>query len=256
MRPWLGEGRRGAWTAALLRTGGLRDVPYLVEDGLAVGGAAAGLGVDIPLLNLTGPATATGLLLSRATANICAEGRGFDREALLRHYLGPLQQSRYWGDLAFLQRWPTSLRKSRALFDSGVDLALDSSAVWARSRRWLPWKLFAWLGILAPFPWRQMERATRRVPSIGLRFPSARRDATAGADSFVARGASTPSATWCESRGLICRRAGLRLHYRAADEEGPPAPCRSYFAAGLSVFVPCCRPRGECSSTMRTSRCP
>src|SRR5579884_2147064 len=90
LRPWLREGRRGAWTAALLRTGGMRDVPYLIEDGLAVGGAVAGLGIDFPVLNLTGPATATGLLLSRAAARIRAERRDFDRDSLARYYLEPL----------------------------------------------------------------------------------------------------------------------------------------------------------------------
>ena len=79
LRPWWADGRRGAWTVKLLRIGGLRAIPYLVEDGLAIGGAAAGLGVDFPALNLTGPATATGLLLSQAAVRIRAEGGDFDR---------------------------------------------------------------------------------------------------------------------------------------------------------------------------------
>ncbi len=133
LHPWLRDGRRGAWTVTLLRTGGLRDVPYLVEDGLAVGGAATGLGVDFPVLNLMGPATATGLLLSRAAARIRAEGRAFDREMLARHYLEPLKQTRYWRDRVFLQRWPGYLRRTHVLFDRGVDFLLDSWTVWARA---------------------------------------------------------------------------------------------------------------------------
>src|SRR5579871_6872195 len=96
------------------------SVPYLIEDGLAVGGAAAGLGVDFPVLNLMGPATATGLLLSRAAARIRSEGGDFGREALARHYLEPLQQTRFWHDREFLNRWPGHLRRTHVLFDRGI----------------------------------------------------------------------------------------------------------------------------------------
>ncbi len=153
LRPWLRDGVRGTWSASLLRAGGWRDVPYLVEDGLVVGGAAAGLGVDFPVVNSMGPASTTGLMLSRAARRIRAEGRRFDREALLRHYLEPLQQTRYWRNVEFFHRWPTYLRRTRVLFDSGLDLLLDSSAVWGRSGRWLPGKFFAWLGVLARVSW-------------------------------------------------------------------------------------------------------
>ncbi len=153
LRPWLRDGVRGMWSASLLRAGGWRDVPYLVEDGLVVGGAAAGLGVDFPTLNCIGPAATTGLMLSRAAQCIRAEGRRFDREALLRHYLEPLRQTRYWRNVEFFHRWPTYLRRTRVLFDSGLDLLLDSSAVWGKSGRWLPGKFFAWLGVLARVSW-------------------------------------------------------------------------------------------------------
>lgn len=153
LRRWLRDGQRGTWTATLLRTGGWSDVPYLVEDGLVVGGAATGLGVDFPVLNLTGPATVTGMLLSRAAARIRHEGRGFDRAALSRHYLEPLQQTRYWRDREFLNRWPGHLRRTHVLFDRGLDLFLDTTSIWGRSRRWLPWKLMSWLLMLARMPW-------------------------------------------------------------------------------------------------------
>ncbi|HZV06993.1 MAG TPA: FAD-binding protein, partial [Gemmataceae bacterium] len=155
LRPWLRDGQRGAWTATLVRTGGLRDIPYLVEDGLVVGGAAAGLGADFPVLNLLGPATATGVLLSRAAARIRAEERGFDRDTLVHHYLEPLQQTRYWRDVEFIQRWPGYLARAHLVFEFGLDLLLDSASVWARARRWLPWKILAWLRVLSRVSWRQ-----------------------------------------------------------------------------------------------------
>ncbi len=155
LRPWWRDGRRGAWTVQLIRAGGPRDVPFLVEDGLAVGGAAAGLGVDFPVMNSTGPATATGLLLSRAATRIRAEGGRFDREELHHHYLEPLQQTRYSRDMEFLQRWPGYVRRTHVLFDRELDLLLDSAAVWTRPSRWLPRKLFGWFRVLGRVRWTQ-----------------------------------------------------------------------------------------------------
>lgn len=155
LRPWWREGRRGAWTARLVRDGGLRDVPYLVEDGLAVGGAAAGLSIDFPVLNSTGPATLTGLFLSRAVRRIRSEGGHFDREQLRRYYVEPLRQTRCWRDMEFLQRWPGYVRRTRVLFDRELDLLLDSAAVWTRPRRWLPRKLLNWFRVLGRVRWAQ-----------------------------------------------------------------------------------------------------
>ncbi len=148
LRPWLAEGWRQAVRAGLLRTGGARDVPHLVADGVAVGGAAAGLGITFPYPNSTGPATATGLLLAQAAVRIRAEGGNFSREALARHYLEPLTQKPYWRDLEYLRRWPGYVRKSRALFDRDLDLLLGTAHVWTRPRRWLPGKVLRWLRLV------------------------------------------------------------------------------------------------------------
>jgi electron transfer flavoprotein-quinone oxidoreductase len=45
-----------AYGTKIIRSGGWRERPVLVEDGLAVGGASAGLGIDLPFPNFTGPA--------------------------------------------------------------------------------------------------------------------------------------------------------------------------------------------------------
>jgi flavin-dependent dehydrogenase len=239
LRPWLGQGQRGAWTAALLRTGGMRDVPYLVEDGLVVGGAAAGLSVDFPILNWTGPATATGLLLSRAAVHIRNEGRSFDRAALMRHYLEPLQQTRYWSDAAFLQRWPTFLRKSHVFFDFGLDLTLDSFAAWARPRRWLPWKFLAWLGVLARVSWRQWNELRDDVIHLGraLRLreatprPALARLLLDGALNAFRDLARRP-------RPHLPPSGALRLHYRSADEEGRASAVPWLFRRWFERFRP------------------
>jgi|GEM_PF-4285810 len=221
LRPWLHEGRPGAWTAALLRTGGLRDVPYLIEDGLAIGGAAAGLGTDFPILNLTGPAIRTGVLFSRAATRIRAEGRNFDRDALAHHYLRPLQQTRFWRDMEFVQRWPGYLERAQVLFGHGLDLLLDSASVWTRTRRWLPWKLFAWLRILACVSWRQWDELRDELLQLGraLRLrevtprPALARlllDGALNAFRDLAR----------QARPHLPPHGTLRLYYHAVDEEG------------------------------------
>ncbi len=187
LRPWRRDGRRGAWTARLIRAGGLRDVPYLVEDGLAVGGAAAGLGIDFPMMNSTGSATATGLLLSRAVARIRAEGSDFLRDALGVHYLGPLRQTRYWKDMEFSQRWPGYVKKTRVLFDQELDLLLDSAAIWTRPRRWLPRKLLGWFRVLARVRWGQWTELQNDLGHAGRAAPLPRGSTAAGAGPRGAR---------------------------------------------------------------------
>ena len=54
-----GEERQNASTADLIF-----DIPTLIDEGLAIGGAASAVGIDFPYPNFTGPATALGLILS------------------------------------------------------------------------------------------------------------------------------------------------------------------------------------------------
>jgi len=239
LRPWLREGRRGAWTATLLRTGGLRDVPYLIEDGLAVGGAAAGLGIDFPVLNLMGPAAATGVLLSRAATRIRAEGHGFDRDALARHYLASLQQSRSWRDMEFVQRWPGYLARTRVLFGHGLDLLLDSASVWSRPRRWLPLKLLAWLRVLARVSWGRWNEMrdeflhlsrVLRLREVTHRPPLARLLLDGALNAF---------------RDLVRRprphlppHGTLRLYFHAASEEGRASAAPWMFRRWFERFRP------------------
>jgi len=221
LRPWWRDGRRGAWTAKLVRAGGPRDIPYLVEDGLAVGGAGAGLGVDFPVRNSTGPATATGLLLSRAAARIRAEGGDFSRAQLQRHYLEPMRQTRYWKDMEFLQRWPGYLKRTRVLFDGELDLLLDSAVVWARPRRWLPGKLLGWFRVLSRLGWRQWSELHKDLLDLGhaLRL----REVT----SRPALGRVLLDGALNAFRDLVRHprphlppRGELRIHFCTADEEG------------------------------------
>ncbi len=239
LRPWLRDGRRGPWTAALLRTGGLRDIPYLVEDGLAVGGAAAGLGADFPVLNLMGSATATGVLLSRAAARIRAERRDFDRDTLVHHYLAPLQQTRYWRDMEFVRRWPGYLARAHVLFESGCDLLLDSASVWANARRWLPAKLFSWLRVLSRVSWSQWNALHDEIIHLGrvLRLrevtprPALTRLLLDGALNAFRDLVRKP-------RPHLPPHGTLRLYYHSASEEGRASAVSWVFRRWFERFRP------------------
>jgi electron transfer flavoprotein-quinone oxidoreductase len=148
LRPWLDGGKRGAFGAKVIRGGGARDIPTLVDDGLAIGGAASAIGVDFPYPNFTGPATRMGLLLAQAARAIRAEGGDFTGEALTRHYLEPLKQSRHWQDVEFLRRWPGYVKRTTAFFDRTLDLALGSAYVWTRPRRFLFGRWRGWFHTL------------------------------------------------------------------------------------------------------------
>ena len=53
VRRWTNNGRSAAYGAKIIRGGGIRDVPQLIDDGLAIGGAATGIGLDFPYPNFT-----------------------------------------------------------------------------------------------------------------------------------------------------------------------------------------------------------
>src|SRR5438876_731733 len=113
LAPWFDGATPGPFGAKLIRGGGAREIPHLIDDGLAIGGAASAVGVDFPYPNFTGPASAMGLLLAQAAARIRAEGGGFTQDALRRHYLEPLQQTHYWRDVDFLRRWPGYVKRTQ-----------------------------------------------------------------------------------------------------------------------------------------------
>ena len=176
LQPWLRGGQRGVFGAKLIRSGGANDVPTLIDDGLAIGGAASGIGVHFPYMNFIGPATATGRLLVQAVRAIRADGGGFTRAALARHYLEPLRSTHYWKDMEFLRRWPNYVRRSRVLFGRHLDLALGSACVWTRPDRWFGGKFRRWLRVLRDemTPWNLAEsRADVRRLSQALRFREA-----------------------------------------------------------------------------------
>lgn len=116
-----------AYGTKIIRSGGWQERPILVQDGLAVGGASAGMGIDIPFPNFTGPASATGLYFGRAVVKILEQGASFDAKCLDREYAAPLLESSYGRNAAHLSRWPGYFGKSKVLFSRTVDLACGAA---------------------------------------------------------------------------------------------------------------------------------
>lgn len=115
--------------AKLIRGGGYREMPTLCLDGLVVGGAAAGLGVDFPCPNYTGPATHCGYLVSEATHAILTSGRNFDRATLESLYLAPLKESVGFKDTEHLADWPHAISSAREFFGRQCDLVAGAASV-------------------------------------------------------------------------------------------------------------------------------
>ncbi|MCX7825432.1 MAG: acyl-CoA dehydrogenase family protein, partial [Verrucomicrobiae bacterium] len=125
---WLGgkPSRALAFGAKLIRDGGLDAMPRLVDNGLAIGGGATGLGGDLPCPDQTGPACATGKLIARAAAEVRRSGSEFTAEALETHYVAPLRRSHYFHDAEYLRRWPAYLRRTQLIFGPRVDVGLGA----------------------------------------------------------------------------------------------------------------------------------
>jgi alkylation response protein AidB-like acyl-CoA dehydrogenase/flavin-dependent dehydrogenase/electron transfer flavoprotein alpha/beta subunit/ferredoxin-like protein FixX len=160
LKPWLEEGVPGVFGAKIIRGGGARDIPNLIDNGLAIGGAASAIGIDFPYPNFTGPATAMGLLITHAACKIRDAGGSFTRENLARFYLEPLQATHYWKDVEFLHHWPGYVKRTQVFFDRNLDLALGTAYIWTRPKRWFFTKWINWLRLLlevaGPSHWRQM----------------------------------------------------------------------------------------------------
>ncbi len=129
--PYIKELTEGAALSAygtkIIRSGGWLERPKLIEDGLVVGGASAGLGVDLPFPNFTGPASATGLYFARAARALLLRGRTPDEKNLTQEYLAPLRESVYGKNAQYLSQWPHYFGRSKVLFGRTVDMACGTA---------------------------------------------------------------------------------------------------------------------------------
>jgi electron transfer flavoprotein-quinone oxidoreductase len=126
VRRWTNNGRSVAYGAKVIRGGGFRELPQLVDDGLAIGGAATGIGLDFPYPNFTGPATAMGRLFANAIKEIHGTDNNFTRLRLEELYERPLRQTHYFRNVEFLEKWPHYVEHTRVFFSRFVDLKCGS----------------------------------------------------------------------------------------------------------------------------------
>ena len=142
----LDGGEPTSYGAKIIRSGGLREVPRLVDDGLAIGGAASGIGVDFPYPNFTGPATAMGLYFARAVKVIASEHGGpggnskrtsspYTEEALRRSYLAEVERSHYHRNVEYLRDWPAYIERTQFFFDRQLDVVNNVAVVVSRPDR-------------------------------------------------------------------------------------------------------------------------
>ncbi len=129
IRRWAGGARSVAYGAKIIRGGGFREVPQLVDNGLAIGGAATGIGIDFPYPNFTGPATAMGRLFANAVKQIRAGDGDFSSKNLEALYEGPLRRTHYFKNVEFLEDWPHYVEHTRVFFGRASDLATGSAYI-------------------------------------------------------------------------------------------------------------------------------
>jgi electron transfer flavoprotein-quinone oxidoreductase len=230
IRRWTRGGVPGVFGAKLIRGGGVRDIPHLVDHGLAVGGAASAIGVDFPYPNFTGPASGMGLLLARAATAIRQHGGSFTLDELRRHYLEPLQKTHWWADVHHLRRWPGYVEKTRFFFGPNIDALHGTLYLWTRPgvAGWRRWCGSARLlrRVLPAASWRGWLADTRQmVRALGIP------DLTAGRpvgrlllDGWVNAGRDLLG----RKRPDVDPTGELRFHYSVAGGQEPvaalPAP--------------------------------
>jgi alkylation response protein AidB-like acyl-CoA dehydrogenase/flavin-dependent dehydrogenase/electron transfer flavoprotein alpha/beta subunit/ferredoxin-like protein FixX len=223
LQPWLREGKRGVFGAKIIRGGGAKDIPTLIDNGLAIGGAASAIGIDFPYPNFTGPATKMGLLIAQAAQRIRDHGGGFTRDSLARYYLEPLRQTHYWADVDFLRRWPGYVKRTQVFFDRNLDLILGSAYIWTRPRRWFLTKWTNWLRLLlqfvGPLHWPEMRHDLRHL-SRALRLREVA-DRPALLQVLLDGAVNGLRDFFGRPRPNLPAAGVVRLHYSAAGGEEP-----------------------------------
>jgi len=137
LAPYLADAELAGFGTKLIRIGGTREMPRLVDHGLAIGGAATGIGVDFPCPNFTGPATFMGLAFARAVITARAAGADLDESTLTKEYAEPVRASSYYRDAHWLRRWPGYIESTPVFFSTPIDWAMRAGTLLAdRSRGW------------------------------------------------------------------------------------------------------------------------
>ena len=182
---WIEGGEVTSYGTKIIRGGGLREIPRLVDDGLVIGGAASGIGLDFPYPNFTGPATSMGLLFARAVSSIAADHDGpgngavaggigkspFTAAVLEAAYVKPLKATHYYRNVERLADWPDYIERTRFFFERQLDVVNGAAFIMSRPN------------VAAPRRWWEVVRLKRRL--IGIkRIGSVFRDLRANSEAL------------------------------------------------------------------------
>lgn len=179
---WIDGGKLTSYGAKLIRGGGYREIPRLVDNGLAIGGAASGIGLDFPYPNFTGPATAMGLYFAQAVKAIAAESGGpggkhqpgnspYTEAALRTTYLSAVERSHYYRNVRYLRDWPDYVERTTFLFERQIDLLNNSAYLLSRRENNGPRRWWEWVRLLRrAMPWREIPEIIRDNRSLARTF--------------------------------------------------------------------------------------
>ncbi|MDP7033075.1 MAG: acyl-CoA dehydrogenase family protein, partial [Planctomycetota bacterium] len=170
LKPLLEGSSSESYGTKVIRGGGFHEIPQMVDNGLAIGGAASGIGIDFPYPNFTGPATAMGLVFARAFDQIRSRGASFSRSDLETNYLQPVRQTHYHRNVEFLSEWPGYVERTTFFFDTQIDLICQAAEVLTDPKRsslgrW--WEFVRFLRHELPFSsWKEFAKQGHELGKI------------------------------------------------------------------------------------------
>ncbi len=217
-------GEMTSFGTKIIRGGGYQEIPQIVDNGLAIGGAATGIGLDFPYPNFTGPATYMGYLFGKAYHKIRNNGEEPTKSALQNHYRSPLEDSHYYKNVRYLQDFPSYVEKTEVFFERQIDLVAGTGHIATRKDLSTGKKLRSWSrflrSLLSDGKWKQILADRKEVSEI-FGIPSHIRDNLK--PDMVVRW------LWNSFRALLPEpskeRSGpgeLEFHFRSGEQEDTP----------------------------------
>ena len=125
VQKWIEGGERTAYGAKIINANGFNSLARFCDNGLAIGGACTGMGIDFPYPNYTGPASFTGLCLGRAVKAIKESGGDFSKTNLEKFYSSKIKESHYYTDMKITRNWGEYIKSTKSFFSLFCDMKLD-----------------------------------------------------------------------------------------------------------------------------------
>ncbi len=235
MADLLGGARQIAYGVKVIRAGGQDDAASCSPcNGLAIGGAALNLGIDVPYPNFMGPAAFSGVAFADAVIELAGD---YSKAALARAYGGRLQAAVDYDNAAALRAVPATLHQPflfRVVPDAVGAVAADQRFAGRALAAACVHALRARPPFLRLFP----GAAPTPVPPQAVRFLAVR----ATIDPWVPSGPS-----WgviAQALGYLYGRGIPRVRERLAAIEALPLR-RALVSASLQVALPLARGAGH-----------